>query len=122
MMGVELVEGRDLQCSGNRVFVHTTAGRRPVDVIYRRVDDDFLDPLQFRPESVIGCPGLINAARAGNVAVANAVGNGVADDKLLYTYVPDLIRYYLSEEPLLPNVETYRLREPGTVPLAMGRV
>jgi uncharacterized circularly permuted ATP-grasp superfamily protein len=122
LMGVELVEGRDLQCSGNRVFVHTTAGRRPVDVIYRRVDDDFLDPLQFRPESVIGCPGLINAARAGNVAVANAVGNGVADDKLLYTYVPDLIRYYLSEEPLLPNVETYRLDEPDTLAWAMDRL
>jgi uncharacterized circularly permuted ATP-grasp superfamily protein len=122
LMGVELVEGRDLQCSGNRVFVHTTAGRRPVDVIYRRVDDDFLDPLQFRPESVIGCPGLINAARAGNVAITNAVGNGVADDKLLYTYVPDLIRYYLSEEPLLPNVETHRLDEPDTLAWAMDRL
>src|SRR5260370_24552455 len=113
MMGVELVEGRDLQCSGNRVFVHTTAGRRPVDVIYRRVDDDFLDPLQFRPESVIGCPGLINAARAGNVAVANAVGNGVADDKLLYTYVPHPIPYYLSEEPPLPHLPAHPLRQPG---------
>src|SRR5260370_7512142 len=119
MMGVELVEGRDLQCSGNRVFVHTTAGRRPVDVIYRRVDDDFLDPLQFRPESVIGCPGLINAARAGNVAVANAVGNGVADDKLLYTYVPDPIRYYLSQHPLLPTLEPYRLPPPATPPRSL---
>ncbi len=122
LMGVELVEGRDLLCSGNRVFVHTTGGRRPVDVIYRRVDDDFLDPLQFRPESVIGCPGLINAARAGHVAIANAVGNGVADDKLLYTYVPDLIRYYLSEEPLLPNVETYRLDEPDVLSWALDRL
>ena len=81
LMGVELVEGRDLFCVRNRVYVHTTRGRRPVDVIYRRVDDDFLDPLQFRPDSVIGCPGLINAARAGHVTIANAVGNGVADDK-----------------------------------------
>jgi uncharacterized circularly permuted ATP-grasp superfamily protein len=112
LMGVELVEGRDLFCSRNRVYVHTTRGRRPVDVIYRRVDDDFLDPLHFRPDSVIGCPGLINAARAGNVTLANAVGNGVADDKLIYTYIPDLIRYYLSEEPLLDNVESYRLDDP----------
>jgi uncharacterized circularly permuted ATP-grasp superfamily protein len=122
LMGVELVEGRDLLCSGNRVFVHTTLGRRPVDVIYRRVDDDFLDPLQFRPESVIGCPGLVNAARAGNVSIANAIGNGVADDKLMYTYVPDLIRYYLAEEPLLPNVETYRLDEPDMLEWALGRL
>jgi uncharacterized circularly permuted ATP-grasp superfamily protein len=122
LMGVELVEGRDLLCSGSRVFVHTTGGRRPVDVIYRRVDDDFLDPLQFRPESVIGCPGVINAARAGQVAIANAIGNGVADDKLLYTYVPDLIRYYLSEEPLLPNVETHRLDEPDVLRWALGRL
>ena len=112
LMGVELVEGRDLVATGNRVFVHTTQGNRPVDVIYRRVDDDFLDPLQFMAGSVIGCPGIVNAARAGNVTIANAVGNGVADDKLLYTYVPDLIRYYLSEEPLLPNVESYRLDDP----------
>jgi uncharacterized circularly permuted ATP-grasp superfamily protein len=112
LMGVELVEGRDLFCSRNRVFVHTTRGRRPVDVIYRRVDDDWLDPLQFRPDSLIGCPGLINAARSGNVTIANAVGNGVADDKLIYTYIPDLIRYYLSEEPLLDNVESHRLDDP----------
>ena len=112
LMGVELVEGRDLFCARNRVYVHTTRGRRPVDVIYRRVDDDFLDPLQFRPDSVIGCPGLINAARAGHVTIANAVGNGVADDKLVYTYIPDLIRYYLSEEPILDNVESYRLDDP----------
>ncbi len=115
LMGVELVEGRDLFCSRNRVFVHTTRGRRPVDVIYRRVDDDFLDPLHFRPDSLIGCPGVINAARAGNVTIANAVGNGVADDKLTYTYIPDLIRYYLHEEPLLDNVESYRLDEPDVL-------
>jgi uncharacterized circularly permuted ATP-grasp superfamily protein len=122
LMGVELVEGRDLTCTGNRVFLHTTQGSEPVDVIYRRVDDDFLDPLHFRPDSLIGCPGLLNAARAGNVTIANAVGNGVADDKLLYTYVPDLIRYYLSEEPLLANVESYRLDEPGVLDWVLGRL
>ena len=122
LMGVELVEGRDLLAAGNQVFVHTTAGLRPVDVIYRRVDDDFLDPLHFRPDSVLGCPGLLNAARAGQVTIANAVGNGVADDKLIYTYVPDLIRYYLSEEPLLSNVETYRLGDPDVLDWALGRL
>jgi uncharacterized circularly permuted ATP-grasp superfamily protein len=120
LMGVELVEGRDLFCSRNKVYVHTTHGRRPVDVIYRRVDDDFLDPLHFRADSVIGCPGLINAARAGNVTIANAVGNGVADDKLVYTYVPDLIRYYLAEEPLLDNVESYRLDDPEVLGWVLG--
>ncbi len=109
LMGVELVEGRDLVCRDRRVHMRTTQGERPVHVIYRRIDDEYLDPLHFRPDSVIGCPGVLNAARAGNVTLANAVGNGVADDKLLYTYVPDLIRYYLREEPLLSNVETYRL-------------
>src|SRR6266508_2129755 len=107
LMGVELVEGRDLVCRDTRVHMRTTQGERPVHVIYRRIDDEYLDPLHFRPDSVIGCPGVLNAARAGNVTLANAVGNGVADDKLLYTYVPDLIRYYLREEPLLSNVETY---------------
>jgi Circularly permuted ATP-grasp type 2/A predicted alpha-helical domain with a conserved ER motif. len=122
LMGVELVEGGDLTCSGNRVFVHTTQGLRPVDVIYRRLDDDFLDPLQFRPDSVIGCPGIVNAARAGNVTIANAVGNGVADDKLLYTWVPDLIRYYLREEPLLPNVQSYRLDDPEVLHWVLGHL
>jgi uncharacterized circularly permuted ATP-grasp superfamily protein len=122
LMGVELVEGRDLMCEGNQIFVHTTQGRRPVDVIYRRVDDDFLDPLHFLAHSVIGCPGLINAARAGNVTIANAVGNGVADDKLLYTYVPELIRYYLNEEPLLDNVQSYRLDEPDTIEWVLARL
>jgi uncharacterized circularly permuted ATP-grasp superfamily protein len=115
LMGVELVEGRDLFCYRNRVYVHTTNGRRPVDVIYRRIDDDWLDPMHFRPESTLGCPGLLNAARAGNVTIANAVGNGVADDKLIYTYMPDLIRYYLGEEPLLDNVESYRLDDPDVL-------
>lgn len=122
LMGVELVEGRDLVCSRNQVFVRTTQGQQPVDVIYRRVDDDFLDPLQFRPGSVIGCPGLINAARAGNVTIANAVGNGIADDKLLYTYMPELIRYYMGEEPLLPIVESYRLDEPDVLEWVLGRL
>jgi uncharacterized circularly permuted ATP-grasp superfamily protein len=103
LMGVELVEGRDLFCSRNRVYAHTSHGSRPVDVIYRRVDDDWLDPMHFRPESLLGCPGLLNAARAGSVAIANGIGNGVA--KLIYTYVPGLIRYYLGEEPLLDNME-----------------
>src|ERR1700761_7106041 len=122
LMGVELVEGRDLFCTRNRVFLHTTQGSQPVDVIYRRVDDDFLDPLHFLPGSVIGCPGILNAARAGNVTIANAVGNGVADDKLLYTYLPELIRYYLSEEPILPNVESYRLDDPDVLEWVLGRL
>jgi uncharacterized circularly permuted ATP-grasp superfamily protein len=108
-MGVELVEGRDLVCRGGAVWMRTTEGEQQVDVIYRRIDDDFLDPLHFRADSVLGCAGVLGAARAGTVAIANAVGNGVADDKLLYTYVPDLIRYYLGSEPVLPNVHTYRL-------------
>ena len=115
LMGVELVEGRDLVCSANRVGMRTTQGERPVHVVYRRVDDEYLDPLHFRPDSVIGCPGIVNAARSGHVTLANAVGNGVADDKLLYTYVPDLIRYYLNQEPLLSNVETHRLDDDGVL-------
>src|SRR5450756_718687 len=115
LMGVELVEGRDLFTWRNRVYVHTTHGRRPVDVIYRRVDDEWIDPLHFRPDSLLGCPGLINAARHGTVTIANGIGNGVADDKLIYTYMPDLIRYYLAEEPLLENVESYRLDDPGVL-------
>ena len=90
-----------------------TSGERRVDVIYRRVDDEYLDPVQFRADSMLGCPGLLTAARAGNVTIANAVGNGVADDKLIYTYLPDLVRYYLSEEPVLPNVDTWRLEDPA---------
>jgi uncharacterized circularly permuted ATP-grasp superfamily protein len=109
LMGVELVEGRDLVCSANRVKMRTTQGERPVHVVYRRIDDEYLDPLHFRPDSVIGCPGIVNAARAGHVTLANAVGNGVADDKMLYTYVPDLIRYYLHSDPIISNVETHRL-------------
>lgn len=122
MMGVELVEGRDLFCAHGRVYMHTTAGPRQVDVIYRRVDDEFLDPEQFRPDSVLGAPGLMTAARLGNVTIANAVGNGVADDKLVYTYVPDLIRYYLDEEPILPNVDTWRLEEPEALAEVLERL
>jgi uncharacterized circularly permuted ATP-grasp superfamily protein len=108
-MGVELVEGRDLECRRGRVMMRTTQGLEPVHVIYRRVDDEFLDPVHFHSKSLLGCSGLLNAARAGNVTIANAVGNGVADDKLIYTFVPDLVRYYLDEEPILNNVDTWRL-------------
>ena len=107
-MGVELVEGRDLFCRDNTVYMRTTEGERQVDVIYRRIDDDFLDPMQFRPDSVLGVAGLLNAARAGNVVISSAVGNGVGDDKLVYTYVPTIIEYYLGEKPLLANVDTFR--------------
>jgi uncharacterized circularly permuted ATP-grasp superfamily protein len=119
---VELVEGRDLLCMGGRVFMRTTRGPKRVDVIYRRVDDDFLDPLQFRADSMLGAPGLMLAARMGNVTIANAVGNGVADDKLLYTYTPDLIRYYLSEEPILPIVDTWRLEDPAALEEVLDRL
>ena len=122
LMGVELVEGRDLFCSGGRVWMRTTAGPTRVDVIYRRVDDEFLDPLQFRADSMLGSPGLLLAARLGNVTIANAIGNGVADDKLVYTYVPDLIRYYLSEEPVLRNVDTWRLEDPGALEEVLDRL
>ena len=107
-MGVELVEGRDLFCRDNQVYMRTTDGERQVDVIYRRIDDAFLDPLQFRADSVLGVAGLVNAARAGNVVISSAIGNGVGDDKLVYTYVPTMIEYYLGEKPLLANVDTYR--------------
>lgn len=122
LMGVELVEGRDLFCSGGRVYMRTTAGPSRVDVIYKRVDDEFIDPLQFRADSMLGSPGLMLAARLGNVTIANAVGNGVADDKLVYTYLPDLIRYYLSEEPILPNVDTWRLEDPGALEEVLDRL
>jgi uncharacterized circularly permuted ATP-grasp superfamily protein len=110
-MGVELVEGRDLECRRGKVFMRTTAGLTRVDVIYRRVDDDFIDPVHFRSDSMLGVPGLVNAVRTGGVTLANAIGNGVADDKLLYTYVPDLIRYYLNEDPIIGNIDTWRLEE-----------
>ncbi len=109
-MGCELVEGRDLYCRDNYVWMRTTSGPERVHVIYRRIDDEYLDPLHFRFDSVLGVPGVLNAARAGNVTIANAVGNGVADDKAIYPYVPDLIAYYLNESPILPNVDTYDLQ------------
>jgi uncharacterized circularly permuted ATP-grasp superfamily protein len=107
-MGIELVEGRDLLVDRNRVYMRTTRGLARVDVIYRRIDDDFLDPLTFRPDSSLGVPGLVNAYRAGQVALANSIGTGIADDKGVYPFVPDMIRYYLKQDPILPNVETYR--------------
>jgi uncharacterized circularly permuted ATP-grasp superfamily protein len=110
-MGIELVEGRDLVIHDNVVYMRTTAGLKRVDVIYRRVDDDFIDPLAFRPDSILGAAGLFNAYRAGNVTLANAFGTGVADDKALYAYVPAIIRYYLDEDPILNNVETYLMTE-----------
>ncbi|MWB97978.1 circularly permuted type 2 ATP-grasp protein [Agromyces seonyuensis] len=122
LMGVELVEGRDLFCSGGRVWMHTTAGPTRVDVIYKRVDDEFLDPQQFRPDSVLGAPGLMLAARLGNVTIANAVGNGVVDDKLIYTYLPDLTRYYLGQDPIIPNVDTWRLEEPEALAEVVDRL
>ena len=111
-MGIELVEGRDLVVHDNVCYMRTTSGLRRVDVIYRRVDDDFIDPLSFRSDSILGVAGLFNAYRAGNVTLANAFGTGVADDKALYAYVPDIIRYYLAEEPILPIIETFLCREP----------
>jgi uncharacterized circularly permuted ATP-grasp superfamily protein len=111
-MGVELVEGGDLVSRHGVVYLRTTKREQRVDVVYRRTDDEFLDPVHFRPDSVIGCPGILGAAREGSITIANAVGNGVADDKLTYTYVPTMIEYYLGETPLLGNVETYRLEEP----------
>src|SRR5258706_5396960 len=109
LMGVELVEGRDLVVDNHRVFMKTTNGLQQVDVIYRRVDDEYLDPLVFNPASVLGVSGILSAYRNGTVAIVNAIGNGVADDKAIYVYVPEMIRYYLNEEPLLKNVPTYQL-------------
>ncbi len=107
-MGVELVEGQDLVVQNDTVYMRTTRGPKRVHVIYRRVDDDFLDPRAFRQDSMLGVPGLFDAYRAGRVTLANAIGTGVADDKSIYPYVPDMIRFYLSEEPVLNNVTTYR--------------
>ncbi len=111
-MGVELVEGRDLIVDAGLVYMKTIHGLKQVDVIYRRVDDDFLDSLVFRPDSLMGVPGLMGAYRSGNVALANAVGNGVADDKAVYAFIPDFIRYYLNEEPVLGSVQTYLCSRP----------
>ncbi len=110
-LGVELVEGRDLFVKDDVVFMRTTQGPKRVDVIYRRIDDDFLDPLAFRPDSALGVPGLMSAYQAGNVTLANAVGTGIADDKAVYSYMPEIVKFYLGEEPILKNVPTWRCRE-----------
>jgi len=121
-MGIELVEARDLVVHRNRVFTRTTSGLQRVDVVYRRIDDDFLDPLAFRPDSLLGVPGLLNAYRAGNVTLANAIGTGVADDKAIYPFVPDMIRFYLDEEPMLQNVPTYVGARPADLELILERI
>ena len=121
-MGVELVEGRDLYCKNNQIFMRTTKGSELVDVIYRRIDDDFLDPIHFKPDSVLGIPGVINAARSNNVAIANGIGNGVADDKALYPYVPKLIEYYLNEDPIIPNVDTFDLQLPDVMDFVLKNI
>lgn len=121
-MGVELVEGRDLYCRDSTVWMRTTSGPEPVHVIYRRIDDDFLDPVHLRPDSVMGIPGVVNAARAGRVTIANAIGNGVADDKAVYPFVPAMIGYYLGEKPILPNVDTYDLTDPDQRDWVLGRL
>jgi uncharacterized circularly permuted ATP-grasp superfamily protein len=118
-MGVELVEGRDLFVKDETVYMRTTQGPQRVDVIYRRLDDDYLDPLVFRKDSMLGVPGLLAAYRAGRVTLANAIGTGVADDKSIYPYVPDMVRFYLGEEPLLNNVPTYMLRKPDDLKYAL---
>ena len=114
-VGAELVEGRDLLVNDGYVYMRTTAGMRKVDVIYRRIDDDFIDPLYFRDDSVLGVPGLMHVYRLGNVALVNAPGTGVADDKAIYAYVPDMIRYYLAEDPILQNVKTHLCRNPNSL-------
>jgi uncharacterized circularly permuted ATP-grasp superfamily protein len=121
-MGVDLVEGKDLFVEDEQVFMRTTGGPRRVDVIYRRIDDDFLDPLAFRADSNLGVPGLLSVYRAGRVALANAIGTGVADDKSIYPYVPDMIRFYLSEEPLLQNVPTWQCRRKDHLDHVLARL
>ena len=111
-MGIEIVEGRDLVVQDKHVYARTTRGLKMVDVIYRRIDDDFLDPKVFRKDSALGVPDLVEAYQAGNVSLANAIGTGVADDKVIYKFVPDMIKYYLGQDPILPNVPTYLANEP----------
>lgn len=122
LMGVPLVEGRDLVVHDNMVYMRTTSGLRRVDVIYRRVDDDFIDPLTFRRDSALGAAGLFNAYRAGAVVIANAPGTGVADDKAIYAYVPEIIQYYLGEDPILPNIETFLCREPAQLSYVLANL
>jgi uncharacterized circularly permuted ATP-grasp superfamily protein len=121
-MGIELVEGRDLVLHDNLVYMRTTAGLRRVDVIYRRVDDDFIDPLAFRSDSILGVAGLFNAYRAGNVTLANAIGTGVADDKAIYAYVPKIIRYFLNEDPIIDNVDTFVLSDDAQRQHVLGQL
>ena len=121
-MGVELVEGQDLFVRDDTVYMRTTRGPRRLDVIYRRIDDDFLDPLSFRPDSMLGVPGLLAAYRAGRVTIANAIGTGIADDKSVYPYVPDMIDFYLGEKPLLSNVPTFVLRRPEDLAYALANL
>lgn len=122
LMGIELVEGSDLVVDNHKVYMKTTTGLKQVDVIYRRVDDDFIDPLVFRPDSMLGVTGIYGAYRSGNVSIVNAMGNGVADDKAVYSYVPAMIRYYLNEEPILKNVPTYQLANPENRKLVFGNM
>jgi uncharacterized circularly permuted ATP-grasp superfamily protein len=112
-MGVDLVEGRDLVTADGSVHMRTTKGFERIDVLYRRIDDDFLDPQTFRPDSLLGVPGLMDAYRSGRIALANAPGTGIADDKVIYAYVPQIIRYYLGADPILPNVPTYVCSDPS---------
>ncbi len=121
-MGIELVEGQDLFVQDNNVYMRTTRGPQRVDVIYRRIDDDFIDPLAFRPDSQLGVPGLLSVYRAGRVTLANAVGTGIADDKSIYAYVPDMIDFYLGEKPILNNVPTYRCRRPDDLEYTLAHL
>jgi uncharacterized circularly permuted ATP-grasp superfamily protein len=121
-LGVELVEGRDLFVKDEVVYMRTTEGPKRVDVIYRRIDDDFLDPLAFRPDSALGVPGLMTAYQAGNVTLANAVGTGIADDKAVYSYMPAIVQFYLGEEPILKNVPTWRCREEEQLRYVLDRL
>ncbi len=114
-MGAELVEGSDLRVVDGRVQMRTTSGYQPIDVLYRRVDDDFLDPLTFNPDSVLGVPGIMDVYRAGGITIANAPGTGIADDKAIYSFMPDIVEFYTGEKPLLPNVETWRCADPDSL-------
>ena len=121
-MGAELVEGTDLRVVGGRVHMRTTVGFKPIDVLYRRVDDDFLDPLTFNPDSVLGVPGIMDVYRAGRITIANAPGTGVADDKAIYSFMPEIVEFYTGERPLLPNVDTYRCADPDALKYVLDKL
>jgi uncharacterized circularly permuted ATP-grasp superfamily protein len=121
-MGAQLVEGSDLRVVNGRVAMRTTSGYKPVDVIYRRIDDDYLDPLTFKPESMLGVPGIMDVYRAGGVTIANAPGTGVADDKAIYSFMPDIVEFYTGEKPILPNVQTWRCADPGDLAFVLDRL